>query len=133
MFKRMDHVGVIVDDLQEAESFLRKLGLNAVREVVTPGRLKGVFYEAGDTQIEVIEVIEEEERAQRLGHDKARIEHIPMEVEDLDEAAQALAGLGVRLVAEPARAGSTIGNWTEPETCDGLMYQLIQKNLPEST
>jgi methylmalonyl-CoA/ethylmalonyl-CoA epimerase len=132
MFKRMDHVGVIVDDLEEAERFLGQLQLSAVREVVIPGRLKGVFYQCGDTQIELIEVIDEDERARRLGEDRARVEHIAVEVDDLDKTALALKALGVRFTGEPLRSGSTLSSWTAPETCDGVMYQLIQKNLPEA-
>ena len=129
MFKRIDHVGVIVDNLEEAERFLRRLQLSAVREVTIPGLLKGVFYLCGDTQIELIEVIDDQERAQRLGGDKARVEHIAMEVEDLEKTAQALRGLGVRFTGEPQKSGNTLISFTVPETCDGVMYQLIQKNL----
>jgi hypothetical protein len=51
-----------------------------------------------------------------------------MEVEDLEATAQALKGLGVRFTGEPVKLGNTLSSWTVAETCDGVMYQLIQKN-----
>lgn len=129
MFKRLDHVGVVVDDLEEAQAFLAQLELSAVRNLVIPGRLRAAFYQCGETQIEVIEITDEKERSQRLGDEKARIEHVAMEVEDLDTTARALRGLGVAFTGEPMRLGDTLSSWTVADTCDGVMYQLIQKNL----
>jgi catechol 2,3-dioxygenase-like lactoylglutathione lyase family enzyme len=127
MFKRIDHVGVVVDSLEEAQRFLASLQLTAVRNVEISGRLRSVFYQCGETQIEIIEVTDPAERAERLGEARARIEHLAMEVEDLDATAQALSALGVSFTGEPLKLGGTLNAWTVADTCDGVMYQLIQK------
>jgi hypothetical protein len=59
------------------------LGTRYDRDLHLPGRLRAAFYQCGETQIEIIEVDEPEEQAQRLGDDTARIEHIAIEVESL--------------------------------------------------
>lgn len=128
MLKRLDHVGVIVDDLEEASRFLSGMGMQHDRDLEIPGRLKASFYSCGDAKVEVIEISEPAERAQRLGSEKARIEHIAIEVDDLATTVQALQGLGVRTqTTDPIRVGPNINFWTVAETCDGVVYQLLQR------
>ena len=132
MLKRIDHVGVIVDDLAEAEKFLGEgLGMKKHREIQIPGRLNAAFYTCGEVQIEVIEVTDPREREGRLGSDKARMEHIAIEVDDLGRALEALKGLGVKgTTPEPVRIGANLNLWSDPETTDGYQFQFFQKNAP---
>ena len=128
MLKRLDHVGVIVDDLEEASRFLSGMGMQHDRDLEVPGRLKAAFYRCGDARVEVIEIIDPAERTKRLGSEKARIEHIALEVDDLTRTMQALEGLGVRTqTAEPIQAGPNLNFWTVADTCDGVVYQLLQR------
>jgi methylmalonyl-CoA/ethylmalonyl-CoA epimerase len=128
MLKRLDHVGVIVDNLDEASRFLAGMGMQHERDLEVPGRLKASFYRCGEAQVEVIEISEPGERAKRLGSEKARIEHIALEVDDLTTTLQALSGLGVKTqTADPIRIGTNLNFWTEADTCDGVVYQLIQR------
>jgi methylmalonyl-CoA/ethylmalonyl-CoA epimerase len=128
MLKRIDHVGVIVDDLDQARSFLSSMGLRFDRDLVLPGRLRAAFYACGDTQIEVIEIDEPGERAQRLGNGTARIEHVAFEVDSLSTTLAALRGLGVETTTvDPMAVGANLNYWTRAETCDGVQYQLIEK------
>lgn len=128
MLKRIDHVGVIVDNLEEAQGFLAGMGMEFDRDLEFPGRLKAAFYRCGETQIEVIEITEAGERQARLRGEKARIEHIAIEVDELASTLAALEGLGVRPNApEPIKVGNNLNVWTTEESCDGVSYQLIQK------
>src|ERR1700682_1057452 len=131
MLKRLDHVGVIVDDLEEASRFLSGMGMRHDRDLEIPGRLKASFYTCGQAQVEVIEISEPGERAKRLGSEKARIEHIAIEVDDLATTLQALDGLGVKTqTADPIRIGTNLNFWTVADTCDGVVYQLFQNQMP---
>jgi methylmalonyl-CoA/ethylmalonyl-CoA epimerase len=128
VLKRIDHVGVIVDDLEEAKRFLSDMGLRFDRDLVIPGRLRAAFYACGETQIEVIEVDEPSERGRRLGDDRARIEHVAFEVDSLSTTLEALRGLGVETTTpDPMPVGANLNYWTQAETCDGVQYQLIEK------
>ena len=128
MLKRLDHVGVIVDNLDEASRFLAGMGMQHDRDLEVPGRLRASFYSCGDAKVEVIEITEPGERAQRLGSEKARIEHIALEVDDLTTTVQALSGLGVKTqTADPIRVGTNLNFWTVADTCDGVVYQLMQR------
>jgi methylmalonyl-CoA/ethylmalonyl-CoA epimerase len=136
MLKRIDHVGVIVDDLAQARAFVESLGMELDRELDRPD-LRAAFYRVGDgSMIELIEVTTDEGRRTRLGEgNTARIEHIAVEVDDLGAALPALRGLGIDFNApEPVAIGRNLNVWTLAETCDGVQYQFFQKNAvaPES-
>jgi methylmalonyl-CoA/ethylmalonyl-CoA epimerase len=120
-----------VDNLEEAKRFLGEvLGLTLDRELDLPERgLKAAFYRCGEADIEVIEVTDPEARKQRLPDGaKARIEHIAIQVDDLHKTLAALSAFGIRTTtAEPVMVGANKNVWTQPDTCDGVQYQFIEK------
>ena len=134
MLSRVHHIGVVVDDLADAERLLRDvLGLTLARSLDIPGRPdRSRFYRCADVDIEVIEVLEPEARARRLGDARARIEHIAFEVADLGATSAQLGSYGVT-VGEPLRLGTTLNVWTDPETSNGLLIQLVQTSPGSSS
>lgn len=133
-FRRLDHIGVIVANLPEAQRWLGEVfGLPVRRTVEIPeGQIHAAFFACGAVDIELIEIGDPEVRRRRLGTEaKARIEHIAVEVEDLQETLAALAPLGVRTTApEPRRVGDTLNVWTVADTTGGISYQLIERRRP---
>ena len=131
MFRRIDHIGVIVADLQEAGRWLGEIfGLPLRRTLEFPDRgIRAAFYGCGGVDIEVIEITDPEARRQRLGDgERARIEHIAVEVENLKTTLARLAALGVRTNApEPRRIGDSLHMWTVAESTGGVSYQLIER------
>jgi methylmalonyl-CoA/ethylmalonyl-CoA epimerase len=123
---RIDHIGVIVDDLAEAE---RLLGEGFGLERTTTAErddLKLAFFKCGDVSIEVIEMLDPDLRRERLGEGaRARIEHIAFEVPDLERALTALAALGIEPNAPPLRSGARTMIWTDPATSDDIMFQFV--------
>jgi methylmalonyl-CoA/ethylmalonyl-CoA epimerase len=127
MLKRIDHVGVVVDDLTQARQFLAGMGMRHNRDLEIPGRLKASFYTCGEVEIEVLEISEPEERSRRLGSASARIEHIAIEVDSLSRTLLDLTRLGVvPQTAAPVKLDKGLNYWTVAETCDGIVYQLIE-------
>ena len=127
MLKRIDHIGVVVDDLEEGRRFVEeKLGLSLVRAGDAPavGR-RFAFYRCGDCQIELIEELDPAARGRSAGPQGATIEHIAIQVDDLDGAMEVLEGLGVRFRDRPVQVGSNRSVWTRPDSSDGVMYQLF--------
>jgi methylmalonyl-CoA/ethylmalonyl-CoA epimerase len=131
MFKRLDHVGIIVDDLEEAKGFVTAaFGLQLDRELDLPERgVKAAFFQCGEAQIELVEVTDPESRKERLGDgNQARVEHVAIQVENLQEALTSLEKLGVRPTSpEPTRLGNDQHAWTQASTSRGVMYQFIEK------
>jgi methylmalonyl-CoA/ethylmalonyl-CoA epimerase len=125
--RRLDHVGVIVDDLDEATRLLLAFGLE-VGETIEADDLRVAFFKCGDASIELIEPLTADLRATRLGEgNRARIEHIALEVGDLAAALTALGALGVRPNAPPRYLPDRSMFWTEPETSDGIMFQFVER------
>ena len=131
MFKRIDHIGVVVDDLDEARALLERLGMRLERAQDVPERnVRIAFYHCGDGRIELIEPTTEESRLLRLGDgNQARIEHIGVEVDDVPEIIKAIQGLGIEFTtAAPVPVGPNLNAWTRPETSDGIQFQLVQRD-----
>ncbi len=125
--KRIDHIGVVVDNLEEARGFLAALGLRHDRDLDVPSRLRAAFYTCGEIEIEVLEIIDPVERSRRLGEASARIEHIAIEVDSLSNVLSELAPLGVRMQTDaPVSLDKGRNYWTVAESCDGVIYQLIE-------
>ena len=125
--RRIDHIGVIVDDLAEAVGLLRSLGL-ADGPTLERDDLNAAFFPCGDVSIEVIEILDPDQRRRRLGEGaRARIEHIAIEVDDLDATLAALAALGIEADAPPREVLGSVTFWTDAETSDGVRYQFLEK------
>jgi methylmalonyl-CoA/ethylmalonyl-CoA epimerase len=131
VLKRIDHVGVIVEDLARAKAFLEGMGLQLERELDLPERaVKAAFYRCGDGMIEMIEPTTDEARKSRLGEgNRARIEHIAIEVDSIAKTLEAVRGLGVEITTDdPVPVGPNLNVWTRPETSEGVQYQILEKN-----
>lgn len=132
--RRFDHVGIIVDDLEEAKVFATELlGLRFQREFALPEQsVRAAFFTLGDFRFEFVEVTDPELRLQRLGEGaKARVEHIAFEVDDLDGTMSGLRDKGVQMTTpEPWIAGTNRNIFTADSTTDGVRYQFFEK-LPE--
>jgi methylmalonyl-CoA/ethylmalonyl-CoA epimerase len=129
VLKRVDHIGIVVRDLEAARRFFEApLGLEIARELKVPGRPdRSLFYRCGDVDIELIEVANPEDREKRLQGSVARIEHIAFEVGDVEATIALLARAGVETTA-PVRLVDRVNTWTVAETSGGVMYQLVQED-----
>ncbi|MEU4846751.1 VOC family protein [Streptomyces gilvosporeus] len=132
MLKRIDHIGVIVDDLFRAKKFLESLGMTLHLEREIPERqVKAAFYDVGDgARIELIEPTSPEARERRLGQgNKARIEHIAVETDDdIDTVIAAVRGLGVDFVApQPVAIDGNLNAFTRPHTSEGIQFQFVER------
>jgi len=131
MFRRIDHVGIVVSDLQEGQRWLAEVfGLPFKGSIDLPdGQIRGALYGCDNVDIEVIVIGDPEVRARRLGDGRhARIEHIAVEVDDLDASVARLAALGVHTTpAEPLRDEGSRTVWTVEATTGGISYQFIER------
>jgi catechol 2,3-dioxygenase-like lactoylglutathione lyase family enzyme len=77
---RVDHVGLIVKDLDAAEAFLQDVfGLKPAGIDPNPV-VRARFYQAGNITIQIVE-----DELRLRGAPIARLDHICMEVDDIDE------------------------------------------------
>lgn len=129
---RIDHIGIVVAGLDPAAEFARRvLGLELkVQPPVPPGGNPIAFYQWQEgALVELIELADPEARAARLGADQARIDHVAVEVDDLDAAAAELRAHGVGFTTEEPVAVRDIRTlWTRKETSGGVMWQILSRS-----
>ncbi len=130
--KRVDHVAVMASDVSAAKRLYGAvLGLPMQHEEVYRDDDLLTFYAAGDTQIELCTPKgDESETAEALrrrggGH----IDHVALEVEDIDEATRELAAMGVSLRPpgiEAGAGGSRVAVLCQAAT-GGVQIELVEK------
>ena len=126
---KLDHIGVVVRDLDQACTFLSQtFGLELDRTAEAPDRqIRVAFFNLGPAQIELLEVGDPESRAQRLGDAEARVEHIAVEVDDVDATLAELRAKGVQSQQdEPELRGGRRAFFTRPESSGGVIYQFLE-------
>lgn len=117
--------------IERAKAFLGEtLGLTLVKETDFPERgTKAAFFRVGNCEIEVIECLREEARRARLGDNEARIEHIAVQVPDLDALLEHLGGVGGEMDAAPLLHDGDLMSFSVPATTMGVRFQFIQKGV----
>jgi methylmalonyl-CoA/ethylmalonyl-CoA epimerase len=123
--RRIDHIGIVVADLQAHVAQLEALGLSLGRS--NPGAASlALYYPCDDTSVELIEVSDPAARAARLPRgEQARIEHIAFEVDDLEQVRAHLEARGIEVSWPPFRSGPAQMIWTTAETSGGVQYQFL--------
>jgi methylmalonyl-CoA/ethylmalonyl-CoA epimerase len=138
MLSRIDHIGVVVDDIDEAKRFLEGLGLECSMDLRAADSSRGAFFKCGDVSIALVQMDDPEVNRKRLaGEPLARIEHICFEVDSLSQTMEVLSGLGVKTSGapygqdgetgeDPLLFGATTSVFTRADTSDGYVLQFIE-------
>jgi catechol 2,3-dioxygenase-like lactoylglutathione lyase family enzyme len=123
--RRIDHIGVVVADLDAHVAQLEALGLAFIRgDDEDDSRTR--HYRSGDSTIELIDVFDDAARAERLPPgDQATIEHIAFEVDDLEDVRATLEARGVTVSWPPYASSAGDMIWTDAATSGGLQYQFF--------
>lgn len=131
---RFDHVGILVADLDAACAFARDvLGLGEPTEIRNDEYgLSAAFFSLGTGRIELLRFDEPGERLP--AGQTVRIDHVAVEVDDLDAESERLGAHGVRFtgplspeeVEAPVEMRGRRHLWTNPETSGGWRLQLTQ-------
>jgi methylmalonyl-CoA/ethylmalonyl-CoA epimerase len=124
---RIAHVGIAVDDLENAVSFYRDvLGIEPhPPEVVDGARILTLPF--GDAQVELLQPLEPESPVGRfLAKRGPGIHHICYRVPDLDAAVQACRAAGYRLVDQVPRTGAAGRRiaFIHPKSTAGILLEL---------
>lgn len=132
---QIHHIGVVVDDLDEAITFYTDILGAEVGEITDLGPKAGrvAFAQCGAVQVELIDYAPGERRRDRLGDQEAVIEHIAFHVDSADDAYAELAAKGVGFAGPPNSWHDRRTFFTTSQTCDGVMYQFREPIEPGST
>ena len=134
MIKRIDHIAIAVNDIDDVARFYTdtlKLDLSGV-EVVTEQKTKVGFLKIGESNIELVQPASDDSPLVKFLETRGPgIHHICFEVEDIQEEVEELKKQGVRMIDETPRLGAhnTRVAFIHPKSSGGVLIELNQ--LPE--
>ncbi|MCK4271894.1 methylmalonyl-CoA epimerase [bacterium] len=133
MLKKLDHVGIAVEDLDEALKMYRDaLGLVPDEILEVPERgLRIAFFTLGNMQLELLTSTDERgDIASFLKRNGPGLHHLAFLVEDVAESLRRLSEKGVRLIDEMPRRGGR-GNkigFLDPRAMGGILVELCEEH-----
>ena len=129
--KRIDHLGIAIADLGAAKRLYEDLlGLKLTHEeVVQEQGVRTYFYPVAGVKLELLESITPDGPIARFLEKRgAGIQHLAVEVDDIEAAIAELKGKGVRMLDETPRKGvedSRIA-FVHPKDTHGVLLELVQ-------
>ena len=108
MFKRIDHIGVAVEDLDAAiKLYERSFEMELVhRETVASQGVEAVLLNVGEGHIELLAPLGPDTTVGKFLSKKGPgIHHVAYSVEDIDRALEQAKAIGLRLIDKSARTG----------------------------
>lgn len=129
--KRIEHVGVVVGDLDASRRLWEDcLGIPLEYTEDMPGRpVRIAMYPVGESMVELLcGTTPDSKHARLVAEGKGGLNHICLEVEDIDEALAELRGKGVPLLDEVPRtghAGSRIA-FLDPSATGNVLIELAE-------
>jgi len=131
MILDIDHVGIAVNDLDEAvERYRRTLGVEPThRERVEDQGVEEVLILVGDSFIQLLGALAADTPVGAfLAKRGPGLHHIAYRVDDVSEALTRLRDEGVRLIDEVPRRGSreTTIAFAHPKDMEGVLVELVQ-------
>ncbi|MFN8641926.1 MAG: VOC family protein [Candidatus Binatia bacterium] len=127
---RIDHVGILVADLEAAVRFYTETcGLEAGPiETRDQPPIRRCCIRVGEAELELIEARDPHQTMARLlPHQGPGIYHIGLRVADVDAAAAELAGQGVPLADAIREGGDMRIQYLHPDAAQGTMIELVTR------
>ena len=136
--KRIDHIAIVVDDIEAALKFWREalgLELEAVEDIPDQ-KARVAFLPAGGSEVELVRPTSNDTGVARYLEKRGPgMHHICFEVDDLEATLAHLKERGVRLIDEYPRTGAG-GNkiaFIHPESTQGVLVELYEPSQDEIT
>ena len=133
---RVDHVGIAVESIEDAEPILFALGCEKLADREGPeGRFRWVYYRLGDaSRIELVTPLDEDGRiAAFLDRHGLGLHHVTLEVADIDAVVAAIEETGADLV-DYADHGYYAEAFVSPRNPTGALFQLMEYHeTPETS
>jgi methylmalonyl-CoA/ethylmalonyl-CoA epimerase len=131
MIKRIDHIAIVVNDIDAALGFWRDaLGLELTHVEDVPEQQAAVaFLPVGESEVELVKPTTDDSGVARfLTKRGPGLHHLCVEVDDIEDTLTRLKARGVRLIDEKPRAGSGGKKlaFVHPESTQGVLVELYE-------
>ncbi|MFN2581238.1 MAG: methylmalonyl-CoA epimerase [Candidatus Dormibacteria bacterium] len=136
-FTKIDHVGIVVADLDAAVGAYERLSGKAPshRQVVESDGIEAVMFEVGESRIELLGSTRDDSKiANFLAKRGGGMHHVAYGVDDVQASLDDCAAQGLRLLDTKPRKGAAgrLVAFLHPSAGDGVLIELCQPD-PEYT
>ncbi len=132
MFRKIDHVGIAVKNLDEAIKVWEGLGLKVDEiEEVPDQKVRTAIIHVGESRIELLEPTSEDSPiAKFIAKRGEGIHHLALGVDDIEAHLEELKEKGYRLIDEKPRigAGGAKIAFVHPKAVTGVLLELCQRD-----
>ncbi len=130
--KHIDHIGIAVKSIEEAEKFFTDiLGLKLQKlETVEDQKVKTGFFPITEIELELLESTEPDGPIAKFIEARGEgVQHIAFRVESIDDALKELQEKGVRLIDKEPRKGAAGARiaFIHPKETHGVLVELCEK------
>ena len=131
MLRRIDHIGVAVEDLDAALAlYAETLGMPVVhRETVTEQGVEAILLDVGENHVELLAPLGPDTPVGKFLVKKGPgLHHVAYQVADIDATLAALKAAGTRLIDETPRIGirSSRVAFVHPASTGGVLTEIVQ-------
>jgi methylmalonyl-CoA epimerase len=131
VFRRIDHIGVAVEEIEAALSLWRDSFEMEVahREVVQEQGVEAVLLDVGENHVELLAPLGQDTPVGKfLARQGPGLHHVAYQVTDIDATLLALKGVGMRLIDEQPRTGirgSRVA-FLHPKATAGVLTEIVE-------
>ena len=131
MFGRIDHIGVAVEDLDEAIALYgERLGMPLQhRETVEEQGVEAALLGVGESHVELLRPLGPDTAVGKfLARSGPGLHHVAYGTDDIESALDALRGAGMRLIDEQPRIGIRGARvaFLHPKSTGGVLTELVE-------
>jgi len=131
MIKKIDHIGVVVSDIEEAlQVYQQALGLTLAKSQDRPDQaVRIAFLPTGESEIELVQPVTGDSGVARFLQKRGEgIHHICLEVDDIEQALADLQERGLQLIDETPRTGFQGEKFAfiHPKSTHGVLIELYE-------
>lgn len=133
MIESIDHIGIAVENLDEAVRLYRDVlgfqlqGIHTLAE----RRVKVAFFSGGrESRIELLEPLDDESPVAKFLETRGEgIQHLAVKVKNIEAALEDFKQKGIMLIDEKPRAGAEGAKiaFVHPKSTCGVLLELVQK------
>jgi methylmalonyl-CoA/ethylmalonyl-CoA epimerase len=131
VFGRIDHIGVAVEDLDQAVALYRdRLGMREQhRETVEDQGVEAVLLEIGEGHVELLSPLGTDTAVGRFLEKRGPgVHHVAYRTDDIESALESARSVGLILIDEQPRIG--IGNsrvaFVHPKSTGGVLTEIVE-------
>jgi methylmalonyl-CoA/ethylmalonyl-CoA epimerase len=131
VFGRIDHIGVAVEDLDEAIALYNRRFAMAeqYREVVEAQGVEAVLLEIGDGHVELLKPLGPETAVGKFLESRGPgLHHVAYQTDDIDAALDQVRAAGLELIDETPRVGirGTRVAFIHPKATGGVLTEIVE-------